>query len=333
MMNADMTSINLSPHDSSDPDTATGLVSAYSSSRANRFFSLHPHARCFWAKSDDQLGHGLLAHMLDVAAVTEVLLQAEAPSSIDWAAQAFGLPADQLIRWIATWVGLHDFGKAIPGFQCKWPEGKQRAQSVGLMFNTRSSSVTDHAEATAGLLKKRLQSRSGPNTSWILPVLQAISAHHGYNLGLKNFAIPGEDRMWETARQVLFETYWTVLSPQGSPGTEELTTAAVEWLAGLTSVADWIGSNVEWFALGERHDNLADYFDDAKARAVLALREIGWTDFRPLLDGQPVSTDALIKRIVQRPEQVQTTRPLQEAADLLLSDTVGPALLLVEAPM
>lgn len=328
-----MTSINLPSHDSSDPDTATGLVSAYSSSRANRFFSLHPHARCFWAKSDDQQGHGLLAHMLDVAAVTEVLLQAEPPSSIDWAAQAFGLPADQLIRWIATWVGLHDFGKAIPGFQCKWPEGKQRAQSAGLMFNTRSSSVTDHAEATAGLLKKRLQSRSGPNTSWILPVLQAISAHHGYNLAQKNFAIPGEEKMWEAARQVLFEAYWAVLSPQGSPGTEELTTAAVEWLAGLTSVADWIGSNVEWFSLGERHDNLTDYFDDAKARAVFALREIGWTGFRPLLDGQPVSTDALIKRIVQRPEQVQTARPLQEAADLLLSGTVGPALLLVEAPM
>ena len=328
-----MTSINLPSHDSSDPDTVTGLVSACNSSRANRFFSLHPHARCFWAKSDDQLGHGLLAHMLDVAAVTEALLQAEPPSSIDWAAQAFGLPADQLIRWIATWVGLHDFGKAIPGFQCKWPEGRQRAQAAGLMFNTRSSSVTDHAEATAGLLKKRLQSRSGPDTSWILPVLQAISAHHGYNLAQKNFAIPGEEKMWEAARQVLFEAYWAVLSPQGSPGTEELTTAAVEWLAGLTSVADWIGSNVEWFALGERHDNLADYFDDAKALAATALRAIGWTGFHPLLEDRSMATNALIERIVQRPDKVQTARPLQRTADMLLSETKGPALLLVEAPM
>ena len=271
--------------------------------------------------------------MLDVAAVTEVLLHAEPPSSIDWAAQAFGLPADQLSRWIATWVGLHDFGKAIPGFQCKWHEGKQRAQSAGLMFNSRSSSVTDHAEASSGLLKKLLRSRSGPETGWILPVLQAISAHHGYPLGQKNFAIPGEDRMWETARQVLFETYWTVLSPPGSPDPEELTTAAVAWLAGLTSVADWIGSNVEWFALGERHDKLADYFNDAKALAATALRAIGWTGFHPLLEDRSLSTDALIKRIVQRPDQVQTARPLQQTADSLLSGTKGPALLLVEAPM
>lgn len=332
-MNINMIFIKMPSDGSSDPETATGLVSASHSSRAHSFSSLHPHARCVWAKSDDQLGHGLLAHMLDVAAVTEVLLQAEPPSSISWAAQAFGLPADQLIRWIATWVGLHDFGKAIPGFQCKWPEGKQRAQSAGLMFNTRSSSVTDHAEATAGLLKKRLRSRCELETAWILPVLQAISAHHGYNLAQKNFAIPGEEEMWEAARQVLFEAYWAVLSPQGSPGTEELTTAAVEWLAGLTSVADWIGSNVEWFALGERHDNLADYFDNAKALAATALRAIGWTGFHPLLEDSYMSTDALIERIVQRPDQVQTARPLQRTADMLLSETKGPALLLVEAPM
>lgn len=328
-----MISINLPSHHNPDPDTATGLERASALSRACSFSSLHPHARCIWAKSDDQLGHGLLAHMLDVAAVTEVLLQAEPPSSIDWAAQAFGLPANQLSRWIATWVGLHDFGKAIPGFQCKWPEGKQRAQSVGLMFNTRSSSVTDHAEASLGLLKKHLRSRSGPETAWILPVLQAISAHHGYHLGQKNFAIPGEENMWETARQVLFETYWAVLSPQGSPGTEELTNAAVEWLAGLTSVADWIGSNLEWFALGERHDKLADYFDDAKALAATALRAIGWTGFHPMLEDGSMSTDALIERIVQRPDQVRKARPLQQTADKLLSETKGPALLLVEAPM
>jgi CRISPR-associated endonuclease/helicase Cas3 len=271
--------------------------------------------------------------MLDVAAVTETLLQAEPPSSIEWAAQAFGLPTDRVSRWIATWVGLHDFGKAIPGFQWKWLEGKQRAQSAGLTFSSRSSSITDHAEATAGLLKKFLQSRSGLETSWILPILQAISAHHGYNLGRKNFSISGEEQAWGTARQMLFEAYWAILSPEGSPSAGELTTAAVEWLAGLTSVADWIGSNVEWFALGERHDSLTDHFIDAKALAAAALRTIGWTGFRPLLEDQPASTDDLIERIVQRPDQVQAARPLQQAADVLLSGTSGPALLLVEAPM
>lgn len=317
----------------SDPNAATVLVHPSVCSRAGSFSSLHPHARCIWAKSDDQLGHGLLAHMLDVAAVTETLLQAEPPTSIQWAAQAFGLPTDQVSRWIATWIGLHDFGKAIPGFQSKWPDGKQRAQSAGLMFNPRSSLVTDHAEATTGLLKNFLQSRSGPETSWILHVLQAISAHHGYNLGRKNFSIPGEDKTWGAARQVLFEAYWTVLSPQGSPSAGELTTVAVEWLAGLTSVADWIGSNVEWFPLGERHDSLTEHFTCAKALSAAALRSIGWTGFHPLLKNQFASTDALIERIVQRPTQVRTARPLQQAADGLLSSAAGPALLLVEAPM
>jgi len=42
-----------------------------------RFESLSAAARSVWAKSGDPSGHGLLAHMLDVAAVAEQILNRE----------------------------------------------------------------------------------------------------------------------------------------------------------------------------------------------------------------------------------------------------------------
>nr|WP_242674619.1 HD domain-containing protein [Pseudomonas daroniae] len=44
-------------------------------------------------------------------------------ASLDWAAQALGVERMHVARWVACLVGLHDFGKAIPGFQDKWFEG------------------------------------------------------------------------------------------------------------------------------------------------------------------------------------------------------------------
>ena len=110
------------------PLSATG-------SGARRFDELSTAARIVWAKSGDSppaidaAGHGLLAHMLDVAAVAESVLRLESPQTLHWAAAVFGLPRPLAARWLATMVGLHDIGKAIPGFQAKWPAGCGRPGS------------------------------------------------------------------------------------------------------------------------------------------------------------------------------------------------------------
>ena len=85
---------------------------------------------------------------------------------------------------------------------------------------------------------------------WIRHALQAISAHHGYNFNQSEFnrAKPSfEPPAWGEVRRQIFAAYWAVLAPQGVPQIEALSQPAVQWLAGLTSVADWIGSNPEWF--------------------------------------------------------------------------------------
>ena len=297
------------------------------------FSQLTPAARCIWAKSDGETGHGLLAHMLDVAAVCETLLALEPHSTIQHIANMLELPVEATPRWVATLVGLHDFGKAIPGFQDKWPDGRKRDEAAGLNFESHSMHLTDHALASGGLLADFLNSK-GFSIPLNLCVLQAISAHHGYNFLVRELtaALPDDAPCWHQAREQIFDAYWETLASVAEPAkADEPPLAIVEWLAGLTSTADWIGSNPEWFPLRERSDCLIEHFDAAKVLAKRALNQIGWRHHRALICAE-ADTPQLLGRILQTTTPIDP-RPLQTVGDRLLQQASGPALMLVEAPM
>lgn len=287
-----------------------------------------------WAKSGEEQGHALLAHMLDVAAVAEMILETEPESTRSWAAQQFGVDLAHVQRWLAALAGLHDFGKAIPGFQAKWLIGMNKALVVGLRFIKSACGVTRHDLATAALLGQPLSKLASAKPLWVHQATLAVSAHHGYHFlpAEVNDGRPlNEPPEWAQVRQEILQRYWQLMAPAGEALQEELSLPAINWLAGLTSAADWIASNPEWFALGDRgFDDLQSYYQDAKRLARVALGRIGWYEFRPLLE-QDADTDALLARIVGR--SGLTARPLQQAGDQLLESAKGPALLLVEAPM
>lgn len=304
-----------------------------SQQRELAFSRVAPAARILWAKSGEASGHGLLAHMLDVAAVAETLLAFEPESTLRWASSQLGLPWSSCARWVSALAGLHDFGKAIPGFQAKWAEGMLADEARGLAFPPSACGVDKHDLATAALLGKDLQVHTEAEVCWLRHVVQAISAHHGYHFSAAqaNAGQPrNEPSEWPHARREMLAVYWQVLAPQGIPALDELGLPAVNWLAGLTSTADWIASNPEWFPPGERIDDLHHYYRDALRLAGEALRNIGWERARTLL-AQPGDTSDLLARIVGR--EGLTARPLQQAGDELLQNVRGPALLLVEAPM
>lgn len=298
------------------------------------FSSLSPEARTLWAKSGQRSGHGLLAHLLDVAAVVEVILGLEPVATRAWVASEFGFGLPNVVRWLAGIGGLHDFGKGIPGFQAKWPEGMQADQAHGLRFPASACARDRHDLATAALLGKALHGLTTIEAGWLNHAVQAVSAHHGYHFlpaEIDQGKPLNEPAEWQQAREEILQRYWQTLAPEEKPVLNELSLPAVNWLAGLTSAADWIASNPEWFALGERgFDALDDYYRNACVLARSALEEIGWRPYRPLLT-QELSTDALLARIVGCPQLA--ARPLQQAGDNLLRRVHGPALLLVEAPM
>jgi len=305
-----------------------------SGSEKLRLADLSRAARALWAKSGDPIGHGLLAHLLDVAAVAEAILRRESPQTQAWAATALGLPQERAPRWIAATAGQHDFGKAIPGFQFKWPAGQRADEASGLVFKPAALDVHRHDLASAALLRRLLRTRF-PDADWILAVTQALGAHHGYmpNSPEINQAMPrNEGPRWAEARSEIFDAYQQTLEPGAGPTVDDITLPTVAWLAGLTSVADWIGSNIDWFPPGERAETLADHYAKAGDLAEAALDAIGWPRFQPLL-AAGADTDTLIWRILGQPDHPVTARPLQQAADALLAQATGPTLMIVEAPM
>jgi len=273
--------------------------------------------------------------MLDVAAVVEAILRRESLRTREWAANSFGLPVNAAPRFLAAMCGLHDFGKAIPGFQAKWNDGQHADEAAGLRFSPDAAlRAVRHDLASAALLRSALASRS-PGSSWPLAVTQAMGAHHGYfprpqELASARPLFEGGD--WAKARAQLLDTYLAVLQLCELPTLDQIALPAVAWLAGLVSVADWIGSNQDWFPLGERADVISQHHAKACDLAERALDDIGWPGFRPLLAAD-AETDALVGRILgQRAESI-AARPLQQAADRLLDSVSGPVLIIVEAPM
>ncbi|MDD1845565.1 CRISPR-associated helicase Cas3' [Aeromonas veronii] len=272
--------------------------------------------------------------MLDVAAVAEAILELEPATTHQHLASQFGMSVEGAPRWLATLAGLHDVGKAIPGFQAKWEQGQALAKAQGLTFASTSLRSNRHDCASTAILKKWLPVHTGAESPWCMNVAEAVGAHHGYPLTTKEVGdgLPlREDKAWQQARQALLDTYWKVLTPSGVITADELALPAINWLAGLTSISDWIGSNPEWFPLGIRHDDLRQHYLHAKRLAHEALTAIGWRSFSPLL-AEHVPLDRQLGQMLAADKSV-IPRALQSQGIELLQASQGPALLLVEAPM
>lgn len=295
--------------------------------------TLSEAARSLWAKSDRGRSDGrwlpLIAHLLDVAAVTEAIVEREQLK--ERYAEDLGLTSDAAIPWLAALVGLHDIGKAFPGFQLQW---KRQGHELGRELLKRAGfplprSITDGEQPAHGVVSHHLLTEllqwHGLTRRAARNIADALGAHHGfrakhselrearYKIGIGFW---DEVRSW-LCEQVL-ETTGAIHHP--APSVEELSGQGFMRLAGLTSVADWIGSNVAFFPFERSVNDLAAYYRDARKHARDALELLRWPrlepqtlDFRELFGFPP--------------------RALQDKAIELVQDVGEPALLLVEAPM
>lgn len=294
-----------------------------------RFSSLGQATRRLWAKSAGDQGHGLLAHMSDVAAVAQALLERESGVILDRIAERAGWAGagrDTLMRWLPWLAGQHDLGKATIGFQAKWPQGQMNVEAAGLPFPARLKTADRHDLSSALLLTRRVGSL----------LAGALGAHHGFHFEareLANARLVGEPPAWAQARQELLQAYDEALGVDADQIAVMRTCAAdlemLNWLAGLTSVADWIGSSVEWFPPGERAETVAGHIRQARERADRALDLLGWPVFKALQ--APEDLAQCLSRMTGRAGLAP--RPLQQAADELLQGCHAPVLMIVEAPM
>lgn len=287
--------------------------------------------RQFWAKTSQaweeqrrapRRYHPLLYHMLDVAAVAGLLWDDCLGTGLRKTLEAsLGTPARTHAVFLA---GAHDFGKASPGFQAKVPQLARPLKESGLRFS-KNDQDRHHGFITARLLKEILGSA----------VLAQISGGHHGVFPISAHLRMGRDTLgggaWEAARQELIQEFAQTVNfdLERAPRSIRDTTnpSVVPALAGLISVADWIGSNQDFFPCaaecGARpQSSPAEYWTNAQANARRALEALGW------LPAVTFAAEARFDTVIRgfSPNATQT------AVIELASKQTSPYLMIIEAP-
>jgi len=293
-----------------------------------------------WAKTDKQQDnetlHALVYHMLDVGECTLALwkfaLSEQTRQSFsDW----LGLDTEQAGRQLAFWASLHDLGKASPGFQFKYPVAVPKLKEIGFVFPNGSPNPASHGILSTWALKELLPLETGLPIEVAKQIAFALGGHHGAwttNDRLQSPALQSSDKgsgAWDVARKELLialkEIYQpsnVVSLPKEGEKQRELNTF-LTLFSGLVSVADWIGSMVEYFPLEDDYLPPAKYTAKAKQQAKLALEKLGWIGWQA--DGNMLSFAAMFPQ-TPNPREIQA-QTIQSASNLTL-----PALVILEAP-
>ncbi len=288
-------------------------------------------ALSFWGKAQPlEPGHGpqwhpLPYHCLDVAAVGEALLTRHRGLRQSLSG-LLGLPSEETVSVVCFLLCLHDVGKFARKFQAKVPALYPDCLGGDL------ASVPDRYDHGAGGLRLfdaddgvfRLP--SGPGRRVWRPLVSAVVGHHGAppQPGLGESLVTlrpdfGKAGI-EAARMFIQQARDLFALPQALPPLErERVRRASFALAGLAVLADWIGSNQEWFPYREPARDFKAYWRHTRKQAEHAVEKAGVlpADSSGHLDyGALIGADA-------------TPTPMQDwAKSVELPD--GPALYMIE---
>jgi CRISPR-associated endonuclease/helicase Cas3 len=284
--------------------------------------SINPNL--LWAKSPPadgsfMEGYPLLPHLLDVASVGKVLL-----SSVPCPAP-HALPD----AWISALVGLHDLGKASPGFQRRL--GRQTIGGYRLERDQPERHDISSVLILANLLKS-----IGFTHKDASELAHAVGAHHGspftsdeLNKGKWEIA-----DAWQSAHEALFQGLIDGVGATGKtalPSEPAVRSVVLQWLMGLTTTADWLGSSEALCRWERLPSALLEPKEWSAQSMVLAAEAVGAAGLAP--SPLPKARDgATAVRLVLG--ENRQPRPLQiSIANAIDSLPSGPSLIVIEAPM
>ncbi len=293
--------------------------------------------RLVWGKMapdpESSRQHPLVCHMIDVATVAQAILALRRPLRQRFAEQlGLGGSPETAVGWISFWVGAHDIGKASPCFQARDEEAKTLlATKLGYRF--RGPFKAHHNQVTTKVLPDLLVTGVNWPTmdgNMARRISTAVGAHHGAFVrsgeitgGLLGRREVGDGSWCDLRRQLMIQL--ALACKVGRQACKESATiddhTFFMLLAGLTSVADWIGSDEEYFPYAGPEVDLSTYAARARQQADHALKRVGWP-ITPAPRQLRTFTDLFEK----------TPRPLQEVTARLCEGIAEPSLLLIEAP-
>ncbi|MBC7526155.1 MAG: CRISPR-associated endonuclease Cas3'' [Chthonomonadaceae bacterium] len=301
-----------------------------------------------WGKTDRQLPasstnfHPLLFHLLDVAYCAEVLWSRLPPSLKRRMAQAVRMSEEDAGRLFVLLAGLHDLGKAFPGFQKKVPELMGNLSLFD--FPSDQSDPPPHnfvsVPEVMRLFAELALSPSPLPENLSLLLSYSLGAHHGVfpNAGDVNGITNrrlGENSVWREARNWLaselrlsFPGLESAMPPPSL--TEVADKAFAPLLAALISLADWFGSSRSFPIRGLQE--LPAYRKSSQACALQAVSGSGWV--APPPPPAPADFPQLFSFLKQEGDTKEVEpNALQKKVLELLPDVSGPAFWIIEEEM
>ena len=226
----------------------------------------------FWAKTtlDGKPGISVEDHMLCVGWVARCIAEIT-PGLLE----RFCLLANE----VGVLAALHDLGKISPGFQRRCPawladNDLEKIACNGCWDTTMEADhgKVSHAAIQTFLVEAGFDRRSAKYVAAIL------GAHHGRlnppnDRGYRPPKLTTDSVSkidWHTERMAAARRVWDKLGGARLDYTLVDTTPVLWWIAGLTSVADWIGSDERFFPPAGKIED-----EKVPALAQVALQEIG----------------------------------------------------------
>jgi CRISPR-associated endonuclease/helicase Cas3 len=160
-------------------------------------------------------------------------------------------------HWVALLAGLHDIGKATPAF-VSYLLPEQRARVLGAAYRMPALPVAardaPHGAVSALVLEPLLSTRLSVSLGVARDLALVVGGHHGIfpsrasleRIALRRSAVG--TGAWHVARVALFEDLSARLAIRDWAPPRRLTRPAAMLVAGLVSVADWIGSSTEFLS-------------------------------------------------------------------------------------
>lgn len=279
--------------------------------------------------------HLLPYHCLDVAACGVEYLR-RAPSLRRMLCDRLGMTPDQLERWLAFWLALHDLGKFSTAFQgqrndilltLQHRESRHgystRHDTLGLVYWT---AVLEDAALDEGWFGPDSSSLRRAVDHWV----RAVTGHHGQPPSENeehpwpHFVKPDDHRaigefVGHMRELFLADMDWQAPCFNDPHVFEDASRELSWWIAGLAVLADWVGSNQEYFPYRDDEVSCSAYWENARKQAATACEAIGIL---------PVETRQRATFAELFPELAQPS-PLQAwASDVALLD--GPQIHLLE---
>lgn len=253
----------------------------------------------YWGKADpnypgEQKWHPLVYHSLDVAAVGFEYLSREKAIS-DWFCSELNCNHSEWLQWASFWLVLHDLGKFSEAFQSQKPELFEILQ--GRKPNSEKSYTERHDSLGQWLwcdyladhviegrwFGETTKARMSDLDTW----MRSVTGHHGqppkvppafcdisgyYSKSDKKTSLA----FVETMRELLLP--WAAANvPAALDATkfEHISHTLSWWFAGITVLADWLGSNTDYFPYQAAHMSSEEYWRYARQQAKQALKDSG----------------------------------------------------------